>query len=375
MISPGRLYDFLKKKDVLFFTGVPDSLLKYFLKYVQDHSSSDGHVITANEGLAVGLASGYHFATGKLPLVYLQNSGLGNIINPLTSLADKEMYSVPMLLLIGWRGKPGTKDEPQHVKMGRITKDLLEVLEVPVYLLGENEQSSFSSINDAIEEAVADKKPVALLVPQEIFEIYEGKVEENNYSLVREEVIKKIITQLKGNETVICTTGKIGREFYEQNELQGKKITNYLLSVGAMGHASHIALGIAKTKKGKIIMLDGDGAVLMQMGALPIIAQQAKNDFIHIVINNGSHESVGGQPTAAFGADCCRIAKASGYPKAVRIINEGELLHWVNNDLFTPGLQFVEIRTNQISGKDLGRPTGNPADWKNDFMKALRKDH
>jgi len=375
MISPGRLYDFLKKKGLSFFTGVPDSLLKHFLKYVQDHSAPDEHIITANEGLAVGLASGYHFATGKLPLVYLQNSGLGNIINPLTSLADKEVYSVPMLLLIGWRGKPGTKDEPQHVKMGRITKDLLEVLEVPVYLLGENEEGSFSTINDAIEKAVECKKPVALLMPEEIFESYEGKAVANDYSLVREEVIKKIITQLKGDETVICTTGKIGREFYEQNELQQKKVSNYFLSVGAMGHASHIALGVAKNKTGRTIMLDGDGALLMQMGALPVIAQQVKNDFIHVVINNGSHESVGGQPTAAYFADCCSIARASGYTKTVRILNEGELIRWLDNGLAVPGLQFVEIRTNQYSRKELGRPAGNPTDWKNDFMKALRKDH
>jgi phosphonopyruvate decarboxylase len=375
MISPGKLYDFLKKKDVSFFTGVPDSLLKHFLKYVQDHSSPDEHIITANEGLAVGLASGYHFATGKLPLVYLQNSGLGNLINPLTSLADKEMYSIPMLLLIGWRGKPGTKDEPQHVKMGRITKELLEVLEVPVYQLGENEEAGFASINDAIEEASEYKKPVALLVPEEIFERYEGKAVENHYSLIREEVIKKIITQLKGDETVVCTTGKIGREFYEHNELLERRISNYFLSVGAMGHASHIALGVANRKTGRTIMLDGDGALLMQMGALPVIAQHVSSDFIHIVINNGSHESVGGQPTAAFLADCCDLAKASGYTNTVRITNEGELLHWLNNGLFAPGLQFVEIRTNQLSRKNLGRPAGNPADWKNDFMKALRKDH
>lgn len=375
MISPERLYNFLKQHDVSFFTGVPDSLLKHFLKYLQEHASPDQHIITANEGLAVGLASGYHFATGKLPLVYLQNSGLGNIINPLTSLADLEMYSVPMLLLIGWRGKPGTKDEPQHVKMGRITKDLLEVLGVPVYLLGENEEASFNTINIAIKEAVTVNKPVALLVPEDIIELYEGKTAESQYSLVREEVIKKIIIKLKGDETVVCTTGKIGREFYEQNELQQKKISNYFLSVGAMGHASHIALGVANHKKGRTLMLDGDGALLMQLGALPVIAQQAKNDFIHIVINNGSHESVGGQPTAAFFADNCGIAKAAGYPKTVRIINERELSHWLDNDFALPGLQFVEIRTNQLSRKDLGRPAGTPADWKNDFMKALRQGH
>lgn len=373
MISPARLYDFLNKKNIVFYTGVPDSLLQHFLKYIQDHSSSDEHIITANEGLAIGLASGYHFATGRLPLVYLQNSGLGNIINPLTSLADKEVYSVPMLLLIGWRGKPGIKDEPQHVKMGRITKELLDVLEVPVYLLEENEEAAFISINEAIEEALCYRKPVALLVPPGVFENYEGKAIENHYPLVREQVIKTIITQLKGDETVVCTTGKIGREFYEQNELQQKKITTYFLSIGAMGHASHIALGVTKNKNRKVVMLDGDGALFMQMGALPVIAQQAPGDFIHIVINNGCHESVGGQPTAAFFADCCAIAKASGYSKTVQIINEKELTQWLQDDFFIPGLQFVEIRTNQLPGKNTGRPAGNPADWKRDFMEALQK--
>jgi phosphonopyruvate decarboxylase len=300
MILPEHLYNFFQQHGISFYTGVPDSLLKYFLKYIHDNSSYDDHIIAANEGLAIALASGYHFRTGKLPLVYLQNSGLGNIINPLTSLADKEMYAVPILLLIGWRGRPGTKDESQHVKMGRITIPLLDVLEVPYYLLDADENSSFKKITKAIDEAIIEQKPVALLVQEEIFEKYEGIVQPGQYLLEREETIKKIITHLKGDEAVICTTGKIGREFYEQNISANKKIKKYLLSVGAMGHANHIALGIKMRSQEKVIVLDGDGALLMHMGALPTIAHNAINNFIHIVFNNGAHESVGGQPTEGF---------------------------------------------------------------------------
>ncbi len=373
MIVPERLYQFLQEKGVSFYTGVPDSLLKHFLKYIQDHAEANEHIITANEGLAIALASGYHFSTGKLSLVYLQNSGLGNIINPLTSLADKEMYAVPMLLMIGWRGRPGTKDEPQHIKMGRITVPLLEVLELPCYLLDRDEASCFEKISLAIAEAMREEKPVALLVPEDIFEKYEGKSEQSFYSLQREEVIKDVITHLQGDETVICTTGKIGREFYEQNKKAGNRIRKYLLSVGAMGHANHIALGIKGSLDEKIIMLDGDGALLMQMGALPTLAHYAGDKFIHIVINNGSHESVGGQPTEGFFTDLCAIAKAAGYQQAICISNGNELEQWLNKGLGGTDAQFVEIRTNKSSRADLGRPEGKPTDWKKKFMAALKR--
>lgn len=371
MIIPEKLYNFLQQQGIVFYTGVPDSLLKHFLKFIQDHSKEKEHIITANEGLAIALASGYHFSTGKLPVVYLQNSGLGNIINPLTSLADKEMYSVPMLLLIGWRGRPGTKDEPQHIKMGRITVAVLKALEIPYYILDADESSSFKKINEAIQLADKEQMPVALLVPEEIFEKYEGIASRDNYRLVREEVIREIVQHLGGSETVICTTGKAGREFYEQNLAAGNKINKYFLSVGAMGHANHIALGVKIASDEKVIVLDGDGALLMHMGSLPTIAHQAKDNFIHIVINNGSHESVGGQPTEGFFADCCGIAKASGYKNTVCITNSNELAYWLSNRLLLPETQFVEIRTNNTSRANLGRPAGKAIDWKNNFIAAL----
>jgi phosphonopyruvate decarboxylase len=371
MIHPERLYNFFQEKGIHFFTGVPDSLLKHFLKYINDHASQANHIITANEGLAIGLASGYHFRTGKIPLVYLQNSGLGNTINPLTSLADKEMYSVPMLLLIGWRGKPGTKDEPQHKKMGKILLYMLTILDIPFYILDTEEESSFKKISEAIELATNEKMPVVLIAAEEIFEKYSGSAESDKFSLVREDVIKKIIAVAKGDEQVICTTGKIGREFYEQNKLVGNKISKYFLSVGAMGHANHIALGVQGNEK--TIMLDGDGALLMHLGSLATIAKQTKENFIHIVINNGSHESVGGQPTGAFDIDCCAVAKACGYKKAFCITNEDELNNWLQNHFTDPALQFVEIKTNRFSRADLGRPSGNPTEWKENFMNAIKK--
>lgn len=373
MIAPGRLYDFFQKSGIEFYTGVPDSLLKSFLKYVQDHAEGNRHIITANEGLAAGLASGYYFASGKLPLVYLQNSGLGNMVNPLTSLADKEMYAVPMLLMIGWRGRPGTKDEPQHTKMGRITVPLLEAMEIPCYELHGEEEICFGEITKAIAEALKNQCPVALLVKENLFEKYEGVIEKEEYSLEREELIKKIIAQLRGDETVICTTGKIGREFYEQNKNTGNKISKYLLSAGAMGHANHIALGINMGSKEKTIMLDGDGALLMHLGALPTIARYAGNNFIHIVINNGSHESVGGQPTGGFAMDFCSVAKACGYRETVCITDEDGLFDWLSKGLPGTGACFVEIRTNRNSRNGLGRPAGTPAEWKNDFMNTAKR--
>lgn len=373
MIVPSALYGFLQEKGITFYTGVPDSLIKSFLSYVSDHSKGDQHIITANEGLAIGLASGYSFSTGQLPLVYLQNSGLGNIINPLTSLADKEMYSVPMILLIGWRGRPGVKDEPQHIKMGRITPAVLEALEIPFYVLEEKEEITFGLVAQAIDQAIGEERPVALLVPEGIFQQYESKPVPSLYSLEREEVITKLVAHLKGDETIICTTGKIGREFYEQNERAGKKISRYLLCAGAMGHASHIALGIQLNTKARTIMLDGDGALLMQMGALPTLAHYANGNYIHIVINNGSHESVGGQPTEAFAADLCGIASASGYPNVILITNEQELEDWFAGEPFTKGNLFVEIRTNKKSRPDLGRPPGQPIDWKKNLVEALAK--
>ncbi|MBL0270649.1 MAG: phosphonopyruvate decarboxylase [Chitinophagaceae bacterium] len=376
MIRTEQLYDHLGREGISFYTGVPDSLLKNFLQYVQDHTAGEQHIITANEGLALALASGYYLQSGKLPLVYLQNSGLGNLVNPLSSLADQEMYGVPMILLIGWRGEPGIPDEPQHRKMGAITVPLLEVLGVPVFKLDQQSIDPLQIVSTAIQTAREKQNPVALLLSADIFEKvqYEKTTIPATLSLQRESVIRELIKTLSGDETVICTTGKSGREFDEQNKAAGNKIKKYFLSVGAMGHASHIALGIHLQNPSKTILIDGDGALLMHMGALPTISHFANKNFIHLLINNGCHESVGGQPTEAFRVDCTAIARASGYQHTFLIRNEQELNHWLQNSLSSSDTQFVEIRTNAISRPDLGRPAGDPKDWKNDFMSHLTND-
>lgn len=376
MIRTEQLYDHLGREGISFYTGVPDSLLKNFLQYVQDHTAGEQHIITANEGLALALASGYYLQSGKLPLVYLQNSGLGNLVNPLSSLADQEMYGVPMILLIGWRGEPGIPDEPQHRKMGAITVPLLEVLGVPVFKLDQQSIDPLQIVSTAIQTAREKQNPVALLLSADIFEKvqYEKTTIPATLSLQRESVIRELIKTLSGDETVICTTGKSGREFDEQNKAAGNKIKKYFLSVGAMGHASHIALGIHLQSPSKTILIDGDGALLMHMGALPTISHFANKNFIHLLINNGCHESVGGQPTEAFRVDCTAIARASGYQHTFLIRNEQELNHWLQNSLSSSDTQFVEIRTNAISRPDLGRPAGDPKDWKNDFMSHLTND-
>jgi len=376
MIRAEQLYDHLGREGISFYTGVPDSLLKNFLQYVQDHTAGEQHIITANEGLALALASGYYLQSGKLPLVYLQNSGLGNLVNPLSSLADQEMYGVPMILLIGWRGEPGIPDEPQHRKMGAITVPLLEVLRVPVFKLDQQSSDPLQIVSTAIQTAREKQNPVALLLSADIFEKvkYEKTTIPATLSLQRESVIRELIKTLSGDETVICTTGKSGREFDEQNKAAGNKIKKYFLSVGAMGHASHIALGIHLQNPSKTILIDGDGALLMHMGALPTISHFANKNFIHLLINNGCHESVGGQPTEAFRVDCTAIARASGYQHTFLIRNEQELNHWLQNSLSSSDTQFVEIRTNAISRSDLGRPAGDPQDWKNDFMSHLTND-
>jgi phosphonopyruvate decarboxylase len=373
MIDPEKLYNFLKGKGIDFYTGVPDSVLKDFLQFVYDHSSREQHIITANEGLAIGLAAGYYLRSQKIPVVYLQNSGLGNIINPLTSLVDKEMYGVPMLILMGWRGEPGTKDEPQHKKMGRITEGMLKTLELPVVKLSTDAPTALKNIGEAVDMAQDLNSPIVILVPAGTFNVYKKENATSNFELKKSDAIERLIGNMSGDEIVVCTTGKIGREFYDQNERLGFKIKKYFLSVGAMGHANHIAAGLKIGSDEKIIMLDGDGAVLMHLGSLTTIGHRIKNNFIHIVLNNGSHESVGGQPTEGFHADLCMIARGAGYIDTKRIEHRSELDNWLQNGFKDASLQFVEIRINNESSAEPGRPKGEPIEWKNEFIRALNK--
>ena len=301
MIPPCHLYDQLAQGGIDFYVGVPDSLLKPFCAYVADQTREGQHVITANEGNAVALAMGHHLATGGNPAVYMQNSGLGNIVNPLLSLADKEVYSVPMLFVIGWRGQPGVKDEPQHIKQGRVTLPLLEAMEVSHAILDGDPEKSPELVAEAVKRVVEEGGVHALVVTQGAFEEYRGQKNREGPSLKRESVIQQVVAALEKDTVVVSTTGKASRELFEIREAEGEGHERDFLTVGGMGHASQIALGIAMGAPARqVVCIDGDGASLMHLGSMAINGTSGLKNFKHILINNGAHESVGGPPTVGL---------------------------------------------------------------------------
>ena len=378
MLSPKLFYDVLKKNGVSFFSGVPDSLLKEFCAYVENISKNSCHIIAANEGTAIALAVGHHLASGGLPLVYLQNSGLGNTINPLLSLSDKEVYSIPLILLIGWRGEPGLRDEPQHLKQGRVTPALLDAMEIPYKLITKDLQNSISNTKWAAELALNSSSPVALLVQKDSFNKNESRnlrVIENNLLLSRENAISIIVKNIPDESIIVSTTGMISRELYEQRAKMGQDRSKDFMTVGSMGHASQIALGIAiSNPEKKVVCLDGDGAALMHLGGMATIGTSKTGNLLHLVLNNAAHDSVGGQPTVADKISLTSIAKACCYKyveeparKKEEIIN---ILRKLNN---LKGIRFAEICVSKGARPDLGRPKESPISNKEIFVSNIRK--
>lgn len=371
MISPETFYNLLLEKNIDFFAGVPDSLLKSFCAYVDDYGEEKKHVITANEGNAVAMAAGYHLATGKVGAVYMQNSGLGNTINPLSSLCDSEVYKIPMLLIIGWRGEPGIKDEPQHVKQGKITEEQLKILDIPYHIL-DSETNLNTTINNIIFDIKKNGSPVALLVRKNTFSPYKSK-KSSTYSaqMMREDALREILALASSDDVVVSTTGKTSRELFELRVERNEKQRDFL-TVGAMGHTSSIALGVAIGQpKKRVICVDGDGSALMHLGALPIIASLKPKNLIHVLLNNSAHESVGGQPTVAGQIDMKSLAIACGYRKYYLAEDRDKLKKCfgeINNE---NGPVFFEIRISTGSRDDLSRPTSTPIENKAAFMEAL----
>ena len=325
-----RVEDFfqsLTDNNVNCFCGVHDSLLKDFCAYVTDNVSSDKHTITANEGNAIGLATGHYLATGNPAVVYMQNSGIGNCVNPLLSLTDEEVYNIPLLLLIGWRGEPDKKDEPQHVKQGKVTDKLLEAMGIKYAILPENFEEAKPMINSAFSYMKETKCPFAFIIRKGLFEKYSLKNKKQNASdFKREEAIETVIKNLNSSDVVVGTTGHISREIYETRNRLNQSHKQDFLTVGGMGHASSIALGIALEKTDRrVFCFDGDGAFLMHQGSIVVNASKELNNFKHIVFNNEAHDSVGSQPTTINYADIKELVLNSGYKKSYAVSNKEEL--------------------------------------------------
>lgn len=376
MIDTAAFFTALQKSGIDFFTGVPDSLLKDFCAHLARQAPAGAHLTAANEGGAIALAAGHYLATGRSALVYMQNSGLGNAVNPLVSLADPAVYGIPMLLLIGWRGKPGVKDEPQHVKQGEITPDLCRTLGLPHCILPPETGDAVKCMQEMVQAALAARRPGALIVPPGSFSaIPAPAAAPSPYAIRREAAVACIAAALPPQAAIVSTTGHISRELFEYRAQNGQGHQQDFLTVGSMGHASQIALGLALARPERpVVCLDGDGAVLMHMGALAIAGTVRARNLLHIVLNNGAHDSVGGQETAGFAVDFVRIAEACGYRTVGRPADLNALSAAIRNCTFRDGPVFLEIRVAKGARRDLGRPTSSPQENKNAFMGIFRPD-
>ena len=373
MISSKFFIDSLCSMQMDFFTGVTDSLLKNVCAYITDHFVTERNVIAANEGAAVGLAAGYYLATKKIPVVYMQNSGLGNAVNPLMSLTDKEVYNIPLLLLVGWRGEPGVKDEPQHIKQGKVTLPLLEAMGIKYAIMSQNETEFLSQLNYANFYMNETHEPFAFVIPKGTFEEYKLQQDgEVILPLKREAAIQLIASSLSKEDIIVSTTGMISRELFEYRTSAFMEHEKDFLTVGSMGHASQIALGIAlEKKKCKVFCFDGDGSTLMHMGSLAIIGSLHPDNYVHVIFNNGAHDSVGGQPTVAFNIDLCKIAQACGYEAALSVSDSDSLCEALKRITYMHGPILLEVKVRKGARKDLGRPTTTPLQNKDTFMLFL----
>lgn len=359
-----------------YFTGVPDSQLKALCDYLmEEYGICDNHIVAANEGAATALAAGHYLATGKPGLVYMQNSGIGNAVNPICSLLNDKVYAIPTMFVIGWRGEPGVKDEPQHVFQGQVTCELLDCLEIAHFVI--TKDTTEDELKDALakaKEEFAKGRCYAIVVKKGALKNDSKMNYHNDYPLSREDVVKIVVKESQDSDIFVSTTGKLSRELFECREEYNQGHKRDFLTVGSMGHSSMIALAIAKQKADrKVYCLDGDGAVLMHMGSMAVLAANEPKNYVHVLINNGAHETVGGVPTVSNHIDYPAVALACGYKKAFKAVTEDEIVNVLNQAKQEEGPVFIEIRTNLFSRADLGRPTTTPVQNRDAFMNFLKE--
>lgn len=355
MIDQYKFLEILNDCGIDFFTGVPDSYLNGFCNCILEKIDNKNNIIAANEGNAVGIASGYYLSTKKIPLVYMQNSGVGNAVNPLVSLADKDVYNIPMVLLIGWRGEPNTGDHDQHKKQGEITVELLQLMGIPFIIAEDNDELLESQTREIINLAYSERKTVAIIARNGIFTAEKKlQVKENGYSLFREEAIEIVMDTLPKDTIYVATTGRATRELYFIRERRGENHDMDFLNVGSMGHASSVALSIAlQNPNRKVVCLDGDAAAIMHMGAFSMVSKLQSPNFIHIILNNGAHESVGNQPSVGTLIDFTTIACGCGYSTTERAVsNKEDIILAVNQLKNTDKASLIDIRIKEgMKGK------------------------
>ena len=372
MLSPKDFCELLDHYCLNTYYGVPDSLLKNLCTYIDTTFESDAHLITANEGNAVGLATGHYLGSGNPAVVYMQNSGLGNVVNPLTSLADPAVYSVPMLLVIGWRGEPGVKDEPQHVKQGQVTEKQLDVLDIPYVIIDSNSDLS-RCLPGLLTQMNEQHRPVAVLVRKDTFSsLVKSDARKSEFAMNREQALQGLLPLIPPSALIVSTTGKTSREVFEIRKAQGRDNTDFL-TVGGMGHTLSIAMGVAKVKPERLVVaLDGDGSMLMHMGSLAIAGTSGLNNLVHVLLNNACHDSVGGQPTVAGTIDIERVALGCGYRHYFSCVDDETLCEqWQQLSEFISvcdGPVLLEIKIKKGARADLGRPTSTPVENKRSFM-------
>ena len=361
-----------------FFAGVPDSQLKPLCNYLMNTYGIDPkhHIIAANEGNCTALGAGYYLATGRVPVIYMQNSGEGNIINPVASLLNKKVYAIPAIFVIGWRGEPGIHDEPQHIYQGEVTLKLLDDMEIRSFVLSKDtSEDELAHVREEYRENLAWGESVAFVVRKGALS-YDGKVSYRNDNIMTREEIVRHIVMVSGEDPIVSTTGKASRELFEIRVANGQSHKYDFLTVGSMGHSSSIALGIAVNKPNqKIWCIDGDGAVLMHMGSMAVLGANKPKNMVHVVINNGAHETVGGMPTVAGNIDLVSIAKACGYPNAVRVDSFEALDEALKAAKAKNELSLIEARCAIGAREDLGRPTTTALENRQNFMSYLETLH
>ena len=371
MIDAELLLNFLKKKKINFFCGVPDSVLKHFSNALDNDEMID-HFICTNEGSAVSLAIGNYLSSRNTSLVYMQNSGFANAINPLISIAEKTVYSIPIVLLIGWRGSPGIDDEPQHIAKGKITTKLLDNLNIKYLVI--KQKKDFQKISNLINLSKKNKVPVALLCkPGFLLGTHTKNYKNNEKFLTREEVILKILKNVNNNDKIISTTGYTSRELFQLRKIHKKRKGSDFYMIGGMGHSSMVALGVSLKSKNNVICLDGDGSLLMHMGGLATIGRFGKKNYKYILLNNSAHESVGGQKTVADQINFSLLSKSLGFKSYTLIKCKNNYKKIITKFLKSSGPCFLEVKIQVRSMKNLSRPS-NFKIIKSKFM-SLKNDY